>query len=193
MDDDHARRALVVIDMSVEQVVDDLYGRAPVIDNINRLVEATGAVFAASFDCRLWIGAPSETSLWAVYPGVGSAGSAGARLLPEIDPNGRLAFVAKRNYSCFFETDLDDRLGRAGIRDVYLAGINTDFCVFATALDAFYRRYTTRVVHDAVTSVLGRDAHRAGLARVQAHFGPRALVATADVLQLPSLQVHRRG
>ena len=46
--------------------------------------------------------------------------------------------------------------------EVYICGINTDYCVLATALDAFNRGLKPVVVADAVTSVDGRAAHEVG-------------------------------
>ena len=131
------RKALLVIDCSIEQV-DIGPGNEKMIANIRRL--AKSGKFDGLFDCRLSIDDPSRTSLTRVYPTVGlksSKGSALLKSLMDLD----LHFVAKYNYSSFFDTQLDSKLKSFGVTDVYLTGVNTEFCIFATCLDAFYRMY----------------------------------------------------
>jgi nicotinamidase-related amidase len=60
--------------------------------------------------------------------------------------------VAKRRYSAFFGTDLDDRLRAAGIEELVLAGVMTNLCVETTAREAFVRDYRVRVLRDATAT-----------------------------------------
>eukprot|EP00906_Rhabdomonas_costata_P034569 RCo048634 len=121
-----SRRALLVIDMSIEQVSGVSFRKTEVIQNIRKL--ARSGRFALSLDTRLWIADPSKTSLTWVYPSVGHAGNPGAEILPELrDLN--LTFVKKLNFSCFVDSELDECLRKASIQEVYLTGINTDYCV----------------------------------------------------------------
>ena len=53
------------------------------------------------------------------------------------------------------------------IEEVYLVGINTDYCVFATAMDSFSNKFRTYIIRDAVTSVRGKAAHEEGLCNFQ--------------------------
>ncbi|KAJ1623658.1 Isochorismatase-like protein [Pavlovales sp. CCMP2436] len=89
-----------------------------------------------------------------------------------------MVFDAKLNFSAFWSTALDRLLQEHGISTVFLTGMNTDFCVFATALDSFYRGYETRVIQDAVSTVSGARAHAEALGRIRAHFGDDAVVST---------------
>jgi nicotinamidase/pyrazinamidase len=61
-------------------------------------------------------------------------------------------------YSAFEATsdDLDSYLKANGIRDLFLAGLTTEYCVKATALDAVDRGYRTVVIKDAVAGVNAR-------------------------------------
>jgi nicotinamidase-related amidase len=178
--------ALLVIDCSVEQWADVPWRRPSTQAAIARLVADDNGRFAIKCDCRLWIGNDAETtSLWTVYPGVGRAHTAGAALLPDLQAvagGGGMTFVPKVHYSAFFESALDDVLRAHAITDVYLAGINTDFCVFDTALDAFARRYRTFIVEDACSSVGGADGHRIGLRQAVNHFGKQAVVSVEQLI-----------
>jgi nicotinamidase/pyrazinamidase len=58
-------------------------------------------------------------------------------------------------YSAFEATNLDlaEYLRRAGVSELYVAGLATDYCVRASALDAIKLGFTTTVVTDAVAAV----------------------------------------
>jgi nicotinamidase-related amidase len=57
----------------------------------------------------------------------------------------KLTFVAKQQYSCFFGSTLDNTLRAAEIKTVYLVGINTNICVFKTAIDGWERSYVGHI------------------------------------------------
>lgn len=63
------------------------------------------------------------------------------------------------SYSAFFdnnhqrETGLTEILGRRGIREVYIVGLATDYCIRATALDARRIGLSAAIVSDGVRGV----------------------------------------
>jgi nicotinamidase-related amidase len=203
-DDDRPpqKHALIVVDMSVEQVGDVSYRREEVIENIRSLVlsdssspgEANSSkpLFDVVVDSRLWLESPSDSTLSWVWEGSGTtmfkAGSEGASLIPELRGaavgGSRMTFVPKYNYSCFAgeRCRLLSMLRSRGVTDVCVCGINTDYCVFATALDAFQNGLRVTVASDAVTSVRGRAAHDEGLRNLERHFGGTVLRTTRQVL-----------
>ena len=205
------RRALILVDLSVEQMsAVERHDADAIVANLIRLVtareeasftkesqnSATG-IFHLGIDCRLWLKSPQESSLSKVWPEAGRtmfvADSDGASLIPELgaiiqssrhdNPTAGIPwiFVPKNNYSCFANTQLHNILQEHDISTVYIAGINTDYCIFATALDAFSYHYDTYVIRDAVTSVRGRNAHDEGLHNLTRHFGETILVTTDQV------------
>jgi nicotinamidase-related amidase len=187
------KTALVMIDMSIEQVEALHFRKEKVVGTIRALLEgckdrAASRVIDLVIDARLWISDPRQTTLWRVYPNVGHAGTPGAVLLPELSaawkviPDNLKEFSAKLNYSAFYATNLDDILRAHGVLRLLLCGINTDFCIFASALDAFYRGYDVRIVEDAVSTVAGERAHVDALDRARAHFGASVVISASDVL-----------
>ena len=89
----------------------------------------------------------------------------GAELAPSLD-TGRIARVFDKgtdpgvdSYSGFFDnarrhkTGLHEYLKDHDVTDVYVAGLATDVCVRATALDALDLGYNTYVIEDACRSV----------------------------------------
>ena len=184
------RAAMIIVDMSVEQVADLSYRKLDIIDAIIDL--AKRADFVLIVDSHLWISPGDASSLRNLYPQVGREGTDKARLVPVLRhalynnrPNGRdgVVFVPKYNYSSFATpSPLEEILRSKGITDVYLTGINTDFCIFATALDAFYAGFNVYVVEEAVSSVCGRVGHREGLKQI-AKFNCAEVVSIRKILK----------
>eukprot|EP00439_Symbiodinium_sp_Y106_P060144 s3918_g8.t2 len=164
------RRALVVVDMTVEQVANISYRKKEVISTIRNL--AQNGQFDALIDSHLWFekgGPPS--SLAEMYPDIGRAGTPGAELIPELRGLG-LEFVKKYQYSCFGGgADLERHLREHKIDEVVITGINTDYCVLATALDSFYALFQTRVVESGVSSFNGRAGHLEGVRSIHRFLG----------------------
>jgi len=76
------RSALIIVDMSVEQVADLSYRKQDTINAIVHLVN--NANFDLIVDSHLWIGPDDESSLPDLYPHVGRKGTDGAELIPEL-------------------------------------------------------------------------------------------------------------
>jgi len=75
------------------------------------------------------------------------------RLLERLEPDfARDLFVLKPMHSGFFGTALDILLGHLGVRTVVLTGVQGNMCVFATASDAYMRRYRVVVPSDCTAS-----------------------------------------
>ena len=174
--------------MSVEQVANLGYNKSKVISTISSLASSsTSRLFDLIVDSHLWIGPDDDTSLTKLYPDVGRRDTPGARLIPELErhlaplSNNNVTFIPKYNYSSFVDTSLTSLLRQHGIEEVYLTGINTDYCIFATALDAFYAKFDVFVVEDGVSSVCGSSGHRQGLDMIR-KFGCAEIVTAEQVL-----------
>lgn len=63
--------------------------------------------------------------------------------------------VLKRFLDGFYDTNLDEVLKEKGIEKVYFCGINTDVCVFHTAIGASQRGYHVHVITDATDTTTG--------------------------------------
>ena len=59
----------------------------------------------------------------------------------------------KEAYSGFEDTELDKLLRERGVKRVFVAGVATEYCVKATALDAIKLGYQTFVLLDAVKGI----------------------------------------
>lgn len=89
------------------------------------------------------------------------AGTAGADFHPALDTAAVEAVFRKGEYTAAYSgfegsaagVRLSDWLRSHGVDEVDVAGIATDYCVRATALDAIGEGFTTRVLVDLIAGV----------------------------------------
>jgi len=81
-----------------------------------------------------------------------AAQSKGACLLDVVSPSDDDPHILKPRHSAFHQTALDFVLNSLNVRRVLVAGISTESCVLATALDAHIRDLDVQVVSDCVAS-----------------------------------------
>lgn len=130
-----------------------------------------------------------RNSLHYLYPSVGMESNSSSALIPELRSL-NATFIEKKQYSAFGNSQLFSYLqsiqrqnekgnNQSPSRSVsstdlptssvppllhlYITGINTDYCVFATALDAFSLNLSFTLVEDAVGSIRGETGHHEGL------------------------------
>jgi nicotinamidase-related amidase len=164
-------KALLVIDMQKEGVYESyndsrnskMYNRVKVIDNIKKLIRKFNNTKNLVIQIKVWVTDPKKTSMTKVYPGEGIANTSGTEIIDELKKENYDHVVKKTHYSGFWKTNLDSILKKHKIKEVYLTGINTGFCVFCTGLDAFYRGYDVFLVEDATSTVAGKKAHKTGV------------------------------
>ncbi|HEX2964359.1 MAG TPA: isochorismatase family cysteine hydrolase [Syntrophorhabdaceae bacterium] len=75
-------------------------------------------------------------------------GTSGTRPLSDLEPSSADIILEKRRFSAFFKTDLDQTLRTLDIDTVAVCGINTHFCVLATAFDAVCNDFSTVILED---------------------------------------------
>jgi nicotinamidase-related amidase len=110
---------------------------------------------------------PDETQETQLWPDHCVQGTKGAELLPELHVSKVDRVVEKGQdkrvemYSAFADpfpspcakSDLADTLRKAGVTDVYVAGLAADYCVKFTALDAQKNGFQTWVIGEATKAV----------------------------------------
>jgi nicotinamidase/pyrazinamidase len=75
-------------------------------------------------------------------------GTEGTRPLADLEPSKTDIILEKRRFSAFFKTDLDQTLRTMKVDTVAVGGVNTHFCVLATALDAVCHDFHTIMLED---------------------------------------------
>jgi len=87
-------------------------------------------------------------------------GTDGTKPIPDLEPQPSDIILEKRRFSAFFKTDLDQTLRTLNIDTVAVGGINTHFCVLATAFDAVCNDFTTVILED-ISAAFKREIHQA--------------------------------
>jgi nicotinamidase/pyrazinamidase len=85
-------------------------------------------------------------------------GTEGAKVLSDLDVEASDIVLPKRRFSAFFKTDLDQTLRTLHVDTVAVAGINTHFCVLATAFDAVCHDFYTIILED-LSAAYKREIH----------------------------------
>ena len=97
----------------------------------------------------------------------------------KIEPKEKI--IAKKRYSAFFETDLDETLRSRGIQDLIISGVMTNLCCETTARDAFVRDYRVFFLIDGTAT--GRsELHLATLKNLG--FGFAYLLTCDELFQM---------
>lgn len=79
-------------------------------------------------------------------------GTAGARVLDDLEPQPGDTVLPKRRFSAFFKTDLDQTLRTWHIDTVAVGGITTHVCVLATVFDAICHDFRAVILEDLCAS-----------------------------------------
>jgi nicotinamidase-related amidase len=177
----NGKKAVIVIDMLEDFVYGSLKNERAkrIIPNIAKLLEAArkkGWVVVYSNDAHK-PGDPEER-VWGAHA---MAGSPGAEVIKELAPQKGDYIVPKRNYSGFFETDLDEILKKNNVEEVIITGQHTHICCRHTSADAFARGYKIIVPQDCVESFTDKD-HTEGLEYLKMCYKAE-VVNTEDLLK----------
>jgi ureidoacrylate peracid hydrolase len=96
-------------------------------------------------------------------------------ILPQLRPHADDLIVYKTRFSGFYETDLDARLRKMGIKHLIVTGCTTSICVESTVRDAMFRDYLCVLLADCMNEPIGhglpRSNHDASLLAVEVLLG----------------------
>jgi nicotinamidase-related amidase len=147
------RPAVVVVDLLLDNVHGD--PASPVARAALAIVPAVNRLLAAAhqhdwpvcFACDSFL--PGDALFGGRMKPHALRGTPGAEPIPELDRRPTDEVLRKRRFSAFFKTDLDQTLRTRRVDTVLVAGIATNFCVLATALDAVCHDFHAVLVEDA--------------------------------------------
>ncbi|WP_205472489.1 cysteine hydrolase family protein [Nocardioides sp. SYSU D00038] len=150
------RTALLVIDLQKDYVQDPELRRCSddVVKHTNELIEKAEAAGCPVVEVSTEH--DPDGSTWALNmrqddQGLVLAGTEGVERLDGLRPIERR--VTKTRDSAFFETDLVALLQELGVDRLVLAGISTESCIRATAIDAYAHDFRVVLPRDATASV----------------------------------------
>ncbi|MGC1504097.1 MAG: cysteine hydrolase family protein [Sulfitobacter sp.] len=139
-----SQKALILIDIQNDYFTGGLWP----VDNMAQVAEAARAVLdaaRAAGDLVLHV-RHEATSADAPFF---RPGTAGAEIHPGVAPLNSEAVILKHRPNSFHQTNLNDHLTAAGIRDVTIIGAMTQMCIDATARAAGDLGFNVTLVADA--------------------------------------------
>lgn len=81
-------------------------------------------------------------------------------IVPELTPQPGDDVIYKTRFSGFFETDLDARLKKLGVKYLVITGCTTSVCVDSTVRDAMFRDYLCVLLADCMSEPIGHGLPR---------------------------------
>lgn len=130
-----------------------------VVPVINQIIDKFPVVVAS----KDWH--PADTTHFGKWPVHCVENTHGSELHPDLNSNKIQQILLKGTsgkddgYSAFEATNLDfaTYLNKKGVKQLYVAGIATEYCVKATALDGIANGFETFVISDCVEGVRAKD------------------------------------
>lgn len=156
--------ALIVVDVQIDfcpgGALAVRYGDQ-VVPRLNRIIRTFEESGLPIFFTRDWhppdhVSFRSKKGPWAPHC---VQGSTGAKFHPELDVPHDAEIISKGDrpseeaYSGFQGTDLEARLKRLGVGELFVGGLATDYCVKETTLDALRAGFDVEVLKDCVRPV----------------------------------------
>ena len=158
-----SRQALIVVDVQNDFCPGGTLAVAhgdDVIEPLNKLIDEFLERGAPVYKSRDWH--PSTTKHFAAYGGTWPVhcvqNTRGAEFHPALRDDPRIKVISKGlgntdGYSAFDDTELGSELNNAGIHEVIVGGLATDYCVKQTVLDALKQGYKVKAIEDAMRPV----------------------------------------
>lgn len=163
MSSETEKRALIVVDVQNDFCPGGALAVErgdEVVGPLNRLIKEFLERGEPVYKSRDWH--PSQTKHFAAYGGTWPVhcvqGTRGAEFHEDLLDDPRVGVVSKGlgdedNYSAFDGTTLAEDLRREGVREVWVGGLATDYCVKQTVLDALHEGFRVRALTDAMRAV----------------------------------------
>jgi len=177
-------KALIVVDMQRDFMPGGALpvpGADEIIGTCNRLIEAFSGRNLPVVLTRDWH--PENHVSFKVWPRHCVRGTEGAEFVVRVPEGAVIVSKAtepdKEAYSAFQGTDLEERLRRMGVSELYVCGVATEYCVKATVLDALRLGFRVYVVKDAVRGI-SEEGERRALEEMKEEGA--AVVKAADLL-----------
>lgn len=157
------RRALIVVDVQNDFCPGGTLAVAhgdEVVAPLNRLIREFLERGDTVVKSRDWH--PRQTKHFAEFGGTWPVHCVqethGAEFHPALADDPRILLVSKGTgdadqYSAFDGTDLARRLRERGVKEVWVGGLATDYCVKQTVLDALREGFKVKAVEDAMRAV----------------------------------------
>lgn len=159
----HTKQALIVVDVQNDFCPGGTLAVPhgdEVIAPLNKLIDQFLERGDPVYKSRDWH--PPTTRHFTAYGGTWPVhcvqNTEGAQFHPALRDDPRIKVISKGlsnadGYSAFEETNLGSQLNNAGVEEVVVGGLATDYCVKNTVLDALKQGYRVKAIEDAMRPV----------------------------------------
>jgi nicotinamidase/pyrazinamidase len=160
-----------------------------VVPRLNKAIAAFARAGLPIFFTRDWH-PPNHISFrdqGGIWPPHCVQGTIGAGFHPDLAIPDGATIISKGDkpsaeaYSGFQGTDLERRLKRAGVKEVFLGGLATDYCVKESCLDALQRSFRVNVLRDCVMAVNVKPGDGAKALREMRRAGAKLTTSQAAI------------
>lgn len=155
------KKALIVVDYTVDFVVGKLPCGDPGINIENRIAELTEQFVQSGDFVVMAVDLHDEQDELhpenKLFPPHNIRGTSGRDLFGKLKDvyernQDSIYWMDKTRYSAFCGTELELQLRARGVQELHLVGVATDICVLHTAVEAYNRGYRIVVHEDGVAS-----------------------------------------
>ena len=146
------KTAILVVDMLKDNVdPDSPFSIGPeggrIIPNIQRLLAAARKNnLPIIFACDSFL--PDDFIFQGRMKPHAIKGTEGAKIIPELEPQGSDLVLEKRRFSAFWGTNLDLILKEMGVDQIAVSGVSTPVCVLTTMLDGISYGFKVIMLED---------------------------------------------
>ena len=142
-------KALIVTDMQKE-FINKVYNKNKLIRNVIKLIDYFQRnnqliIFTQEYHTSK---KDKEFRKWGKHC---LEGTNGVKIINEIT-NYEHVLVRKKRYSAFFHTRLNRLLRKNKVKEIFITGVFTDYCILGTSLSAYYNNYDVNVISDATST-----------------------------------------
>jgi nicotinamidase-related amidase len=184
-----SKRALLIVDMSHDFVADDggLTVGKPAQEIVSNIIKTANTFLENENIVVVCMDAHTEDDPhFELWPKHNVIGTKGQKLYGELGTwydtykeHKNLFYIPKPEYDAFFQTDLEEKLVAANVRDVFVVGVCTDICNFLTIYGAYARGFKTFAIEDQMATFTSNQ--EMFLKQMEAIF-KTTIVNTSDVV-----------
>lgn len=80
-------------------------------------------------------------------------------------------FVKESNFSVFSIKEFNDVLEKNEIKELFICGMDTDACVYVSAMEAFARGFDVKVLEDLCAASHGEEYHKSAMTLLRHNLG----------------------
>lgn len=91
---------------------------------------------------------------------------------------------SKTAFSVFASDEFKKFIKEKNITDLYICGLDTHACIYATTLEAYAKGYNVHVIEDLCAASHGKKYHDQAIEMLKKNLGPNVITRSNDLLYI---------